>query len=96
MGAIGTAQAQKSMRQIATLKKCSKFIFDKVGQARSGFRLNLYKESLNMFLYQLIQNGLFWSPSFIVDTVPSRRMLSWTARILLARLGAGYRCRHDL
>ena len=53
------------MGQNATLKKCIEFVFDKVGQPRSGFSLNLRKEIFGVFLHQLIQDGLFWSPSFI-------------------------------
>ena len=40
---------------------------------RTGFRFNLCKEGLNVFLHQLVQGGLFRPVPLIVNAIFSRR-----------------------
>jgi len=67
MGALGAAQPQKSVREDAAFEKRVGLLFDKVGQARPGPRLDLGKEALGVFLDQLIQGGFFRARSLVVD-----------------------------
>ena len=50
--AVRTAHAQKAVRQDAAFEIGLELVFDKLRQARTGFRFDLGKESLELFLHQ--------------------------------------------
>jgi hypothetical protein len=57
------------MGQNAAFEKGFEFGFDEFGQARPGLGLDLGEEGLDMFLYQLIEDGFFRPPPLIVCAV---------------------------
>ena len=66
MGALFATQAQKTVGQNPTIEKSIELVFDKIGQTRSGLRLDLGEECLEVFLYQLIERRLFGTPPFVM------------------------------
>ena len=76
LGAVCAAQAQKTMSQDAALEKSFELVFDKLGQARPGFTLDLDKERLGVLLYQSVQRRLLRSPALVVYTQSCRRSLN--------------------
>ncbi len=54
------------MGQDAAFEKGLELVFDKLGKTRSGFRLDLGKERLDVFRYQLVQNRLLRSPALVL------------------------------
>ena len=61
------------MREDAAFEKVIELVFDKLGQARTGFRFNLSQEGLEMFLHQPVQCRLLRAPSLVVERVARRR-----------------------
>jgi hypothetical protein len=76
MGAVGAAQAQKTMGQYAAFEKSIKLLFDEIGQARPSLKLDLGQEGLEMFLYQPVEGGLFGTPPLVVYAPSCRRRLN--------------------
>jgi hypothetical protein len=60
------------MGQYAAFEKGIKLLFDKLGQARPGLRLDLSQKGLKVFLDQLVERCLFGTPPLVVYA-PSRR-----------------------
>lgn len=48
-------------------EKGIEFVFDKLGQSRPGLTLDLGQEGLEVFLYQLVEGGVFGTPPLVVD-----------------------------
>ncbi len=76
MGTVGATQAQEAVGQYAALEKGIEFVFDEIGQARSSLKLDLGQEGLEVFLNQLIEDGVFGTPAFVVYAFSRRRRLN--------------------
>ncbi|MGH8489338.1 MAG: hypothetical protein ACREXS_10880 [Gammaproteobacteria bacterium] len=50
----------------AALEKGVELLFDKLGQSRPGLQLDLGQEGLEVFSYQLVEDGVFGTPAFVV------------------------------
>ena len=66
------------MRPYAAFEIGLELVFDKLRQARTGFRFDLGEEGLELFLDHLIQGCFFRAPPFVVkgNGVASRRRLN--------------------
>ena len=62
MGTVGATQAQEAVGQDAALEKGIELLFDKLWQARAGLKLDVGQEGLEVFLYQLVEGGVFGTP----------------------------------
>ena len=54
------------MGQDAAFKKGIELLFDELGQTCPGLPLDLGQEGLDVFLNQLIKDGVFGTPTFVV------------------------------
>ena len=65
MRAARTAHAQKAVRQYAAFEIGLELVFDKLRQARAGFRFHMGKEGLQLFLHHLIERRFFRAPPLV-------------------------------
>ena len=75
MRAVRTAHAQKTVRPYAAFEIGLELVFDKLRQARTGFRFDLGEEGLELFLHHLLERRFLRAPLLVGkgSTVASRR-----------------------
>ncbi len=69
----GKARLEKTIRE--HIDQHPELLFDKIGQARPGLKLDLGQEDLEVFLNQPVEDGFFGTPPLVVDAFSGRRRL---------------------
>jgi hypothetical protein len=76
MAAVATAQAQEAVGQDAAFEKGIELGSDELGQGRSRLGFNLGKKGFEVFLNYLVKDGVFGTPSLVVDALCCRRRVN--------------------
>jgi hypothetical protein len=63
------------MGAVGALQEGIELLFDKIGQARPSLKFDLGQEGSEVFLEQLVEDGIFGTPPLIVDAPSCRRRL---------------------
>ena len=69
-------EKRKEPGQNASFEKGLELAFEKIGQSRFSFKLDLGKESLGVLLHQLVENRLHRLPALVVYTLFCWRRLN--------------------
>jgi|GEM_PF-1943680 len=67
---------RKPWARIPHCREGIELLFDKLGQARPGLKLDLGQKGLKVFLNQLVKDGFFGAPPLVVDAFSGRRWLN--------------------